>query len=117
MFDSKQTLTKRLSNAVDLAIDFATLGEYGLEPVGSTPPDELRSCEADQRVRGVTNAHLGELYSLRTPRTAAVAPVCDSRLQANPFRNTANSRGSGRDAARRRGVRDASMAFRATGAA
>jgi len=41
MFDSKQTLTNRLADAVDLAIDFATLGEYGLEPVGSTP----RACE------------------------------------------------------------------------
>jgi hypothetical protein len=32
MFDSKQTLTGRLTDAVDLMIDFATLGEYGLEP-------------------------------------------------------------------------------------
>ena len=65
MFDSKQTLTKRLSSAVDLAIDFATLGEYGLEPVGSTP----RGCEADLRVRGAgqaaaRRAHLRELYPL-----------------------------------------------------
>ncbi|HEX5928769.1 MAG TPA: hypothetical protein VFY48_05190 [Solirubrobacterales bacterium] len=36
MFDSKQTLTNRLTDAVDLMIDFATLGEYGLEPVGRT---------------------------------------------------------------------------------
>lgn len=34
MFDSKQTLTTRLADATDLFIDFATLGEYGLEPVG-----------------------------------------------------------------------------------
>lgn len=33
MFDSKMTLTERLTDAVDLLIDFATLGEYGLEPV------------------------------------------------------------------------------------
>jgi hypothetical protein len=45
MFDSKQTLTARLADAVDLMIDFATLGEYGLEPVGSTPP----SCETRHR--------------------------------------------------------------------
>jgi hypothetical protein len=32
MFDSKPTLTGRLTDAVDLLIDFATLGEYGLEP-------------------------------------------------------------------------------------
>ena len=31
MFDCKQTLTGRLTDAVDLLIDFATLGEYGLE--------------------------------------------------------------------------------------
>ena len=36
MFDSKQTLTTRLADTVDLIIDFATLGEYGLEPVGRT---------------------------------------------------------------------------------
>lgn len=45
MFDSKQTLTHRLADATDLLIDFATLGEYGLEPVGSTP----RGCEARTR--------------------------------------------------------------------
>ncbi len=38
MFDCKQTLTGRLTDAVDLLIDFATLGEYGLEPVGRTAP-------------------------------------------------------------------------------
>jgi hypothetical protein len=37
MFDSKTKLTHRLTDAADLLIDFATLGEYGLEePVGRT---------------------------------------------------------------------------------
>jgi hypothetical protein len=46
MFDYKQTLTDRLTDAVDLLIDFATLGEYGLEePAGRTSP----SCGARQR--------------------------------------------------------------------
>jgi hypothetical protein len=45
MFDSKQTLTERLADAVDLMIDFATLGEYGLEPVGRAAP----SCESRRR--------------------------------------------------------------------
>jgi hypothetical protein len=45
MFDSKQTHTDRLGDAVDLLIDFATLGEYGLEPVGSP----TRSCEGRSR--------------------------------------------------------------------
>jgi hypothetical protein len=36
----------RLADAVDLAIDFATLGEYGLEePVGRTSPN----CETRRR--------------------------------------------------------------------
>ncbi len=47
MFDSKQTLTKQLANAADLMIDFATLGEYGLEePVGRTP----EPCETRRRI-------------------------------------------------------------------
>ena len=45
MFDSKTKLTGRLTDAVDLLIDFATLGEYGLEPVGRTSP----SCETRRR--------------------------------------------------------------------
>jgi hypothetical protein len=46
MFDYKQTLTERLADAMDLLIDFATLGEYGLEePAGRTSP----SCGTRQR--------------------------------------------------------------------
>jgi hypothetical protein len=45
MFDSKQTLTERLADAADLLIDFATLGEYGLEPVGRPAP----SCQSRRR--------------------------------------------------------------------
>jgi hypothetical protein len=47
MFDSKQTLTERLTDAVDLLIDFATLGEYGLEPVSRPAP----SCQSRRRPR------------------------------------------------------------------
>lgn len=36
MFDSKTKITHRLTDAADLLIDFATLGEYGLEPVERT---------------------------------------------------------------------------------
>lgn len=60
MFDSKQTLTNRLADAVDLAIDFATLGEYGLEPVGSTP----RGCEG-ARSRGPQESFSEALFPLR----------------------------------------------------
>ncbi len=46
MFDTKKTsVTDRLADAADLAIDFATLGEYGLEPVD--PP--VRPCERLER--------------------------------------------------------------------
>lgn len=44
MFDSKTTLAARLTDAVDLLIDFATLGEYGLEPAG-----EPLGCQARRR--------------------------------------------------------------------
>jgi hypothetical protein len=33
MFERRKRLAERLADAVDLMIDFATLGEYGLEPV------------------------------------------------------------------------------------
>ena len=36
MFDSKTKRNDRLADAADLVIDFATLGEYGLEPVEFT---------------------------------------------------------------------------------
>ena len=56
MFDYKQTLTQRIADAVDLTIDFATLGEYGLEHI-ATPPEPAgrtrRPCEADRRAGGL----------------------------------------------------------------
>ena len=45
MFDSKTSLTDRLTDAVDLMIDFATLGEYGLEPAVASPP----ACQSRRR--------------------------------------------------------------------
>ncbi len=42
MFDSKTTLTGRLIDAADLLIDFATLGEYGLEPTEASPACQSR---------------------------------------------------------------------------
>jgi hypothetical protein len=40
MFDRQQALGHRLLSAADLAIDFATLGEYGLEPIPAAGPRE-----------------------------------------------------------------------------
>jgi hypothetical protein len=45
MFDSRKEMGDRVVDAVDLVIDFATLGEYGIEPVD--PP--VRSCEGRRR--------------------------------------------------------------------
>jgi hypothetical protein len=44
MFDSKTNLADRLIDAADLLIDFATLGEYGMEPAerGIANPCEPR---------------------------------------------------------------------------
>lgn len=45
MFDSRKTFTTHVADAADLLIDFATLGEYGLEPAQSAH----RPCEGRQR--------------------------------------------------------------------
>lgn len=42
MFERQKRLTERLADAADLLIDFATLGEYGLEPVEEPRPDTCR---------------------------------------------------------------------------
>lgn len=45
MFDTKKTFSTRAADAADLVIDFATLGEYGLEPVDTRRP----ACEVRRR--------------------------------------------------------------------
>lgn len=40
MFERKKTFLTRLADAADLMIDFATLGEYGLEPVEDQQVDD-----------------------------------------------------------------------------
>ncbi len=45
MFDSKTNLSARLADAVDLLIDFATLGEYGLELAARPAP----GCQSRRR--------------------------------------------------------------------
>ncbi|MGV1047912.1 MAG: hypothetical protein ACOYD4_05230 [Solirubrobacterales bacterium] len=70
MFDSKQTLTDRLADAVDLMIDFATLGEYGLEPVGSAPG----ACEGGrQRPRPIADRNT--FAEVLFPNSCSVAPA------------------------------------------
>jgi len=46
MFETKKTsFTHHMADAIDLAIDFATLGEYGLEPVAPA----ARGCQGRAR--------------------------------------------------------------------
>ena len=46
MFDTTKTsIPHHVADAIDLAIDFATLGEYGLEPVEAP----ARPCEGRRR--------------------------------------------------------------------
>jgi hypothetical protein len=52
MFDSKQTLTDKFADAFDLLLDFATLGEYGLEPAGRSAPSCESRRRSDQPLRG-----------------------------------------------------------------
>ena len=101
MFDTKKSIATRLNDTADLLIDFATLGEYGLEPVGRT----ARACEADRRAPVARQSR-----EPRCPATtfASVSPN-------SPYYDLL--RGPCRNAARQRGVRDASMTFRASGAA
>lgn len=58
MFDSKTKITHRLTDAADLLIDFATLGEYGLEPVGRTRQGcvDLPAADLSARARRRTSA-------------------------------------------------------------
>jgi hypothetical protein len=44
MFETKKSLASRIGDALDLVIDFATLGEYGLEPA-----EEWRRCDEGRR--------------------------------------------------------------------
>jgi hypothetical protein len=55
MFDSKTSLTGRLTDAVDLLIDFATLGEYGMEPVER----QVAACESRRRQPRPGTRHRG----------------------------------------------------------
>jgi hypothetical protein len=75
MFDSKTNLTARLTDTVDLLIDFATLGEYGLEPVGRTAP----SCETRCRHTAPTEA---------TRRRRAGEPAPSAPSKSSPGRRT-----------------------------
>jgi hypothetical protein len=83
MFDSKTKITHRLTDATDLLIDFATLGEYGLEPVGRTSQGcaDLTSetpCKPAQtraQTRSASCTLLQESGLFRTRRTRLSQPA------------------------------------------
>lgn len=57
MFDTRKSFSTRAADAADLVIDFATLGEYGLEPVDVRPPAcESRRRSGSPRSSGAWNA-------------------------------------------------------------
>ena len=50
MFESKTPIRNRLMDTIDLVVDFATLGEYGLEPLeGAEAACAGERCELDGR--------------------------------------------------------------------
>lgn len=100
MFDSKTKITHRLTDAADLLIDFATLGEYGLEPVGSTRQGcvDLTPTPARRNPRATT-------------RAIARSANCNLLEESGLFR------GPRSDRTRKRGARVASDPASAGGAA
>jgi hypothetical protein len=58
MTKSNSNIMDRIADRVDLAIDFLTLGQYGLESVESTPKASARDagCEGGSRFGGCREA-------------------------------------------------------------
>jgi hypothetical protein len=58
MLDTRKTFSSRIADALDLTIDFATLGEYGFEPVDapSRPCEVRRRIGSPRRSTGTWNA-------------------------------------------------------------
>jgi hypothetical protein len=82
MFDPKTKITDRLTDAADLLIDFATLGEYGLEPVGRPrqgcadhPQPARASTPTRAQARGASCTLLQESGLFRQRRTRAGQPA------------------------------------------
>jgi hypothetical protein len=70
MFDTRENLRNRLMDAIDLVVDIATLGEYGIEPLEAVDaPCAGGRCEQDGR---------------KTAWEALVTPRRGSRCEAAP---------------------------------
>jgi hypothetical protein len=64
MFDTRKNFSDRAVDAADLIIDFATLGEYGLEPVDlPSRPCEGRRRSGVMRSTGTWNAAIARFAS------------------------------------------------------
>ena len=114
MFDSKTTFSGRLTDAVDLFIDFATLGEYGLEPVGRTRQGCASPTAGIQQRPGATRSVVRSTQCDLLAESGLCKPPSARVTELQSIRN---SRGSGRGLARTRGVRAASDPVSASGAA
>lgn len=55
MFDSSKNISTRLADAADLLIDFATLGEYGFEPVAKPASNCEARCRPASPASSATN--------------------------------------------------------------
>ena len=75
MFDSKTKIRNRLIDIIDLVVDLATLGEYGLEPLDAAEEACARRCEQEGRRAG--------WEALATPRRGS---RCDSHDTSAPAR-------------------------------
>ena len=64
MFDTRKTFSSRIADAVDLTIDFATLGEYGLEPADRpAQPCEARCRPGSMRSTGSWSSAISRFAS------------------------------------------------------
>jgi hypothetical protein len=75
MFDTRKTFSSRIATAIDLTIDFATLGEYGLEEPAK------RECES----RGSSR---GEAWAWGVRGASETSPACGVAWQRHASRAT-----------------------------
>ncbi len=74
----REQLTDRAAGAVDLLIDFATLGEYGLEPVAASSAGACEGAAAARAADGweaFGRARRGGCESRRIPDPGCIAAL------------------------------------------
>ena len=73
--DNSKCLRQRILGAIDLAIDFATLGEYGLEPLPAATPGHGGSSLADGPCRERPGQQTGRETFAKARRGACAGAV------------------------------------------